>query len=52
MVKTVVLCGEDSCCPEVRIHEDFVEIGEGDNMCRLTAEEFEILKEKIINREI
>jgi len=52
----VVLCSEGSCvpqkCPAVEVHEDKVIIGEKDNICTLTREQFDILKEKVKNNEI
>jgi hypothetical protein len=51
-MKIVKLCREGSCCPEVKIMEKGVEIGEGGNTCMLTLEQWEILKEKIAHKEI
>lgn len=51
-MKVVKLCREGSCCPAVSMFEDRVEIGEDENTCILTADEFAILKEKILAREI
>lgn len=51
-MKTVKLCREGSCCPAVSVFEDKVVIGEDDNTCVLTRDEFEILKEKILSKEI
>ncbi len=51
-MKIVSLCGKDSCCPEVRIDEERVEIGEQGNLCVLTAEEWQILKLKVLDGEI
>ena len=52
----IVLCSEGSCipqkCPIVDVQEDKVIIGEEDNTCTLTKEQFEILKEKIKSGEI
>ena len=52
----ILLCSEGSCvpqkCPMVDVQEDKVIIGEEGNMCTLTIEEFNILKEKIKNNEI
>ena len=52
----IVLCSEGSCipqkCPIVDVQEDKVIIGEKDNICTLTREQFDILKEKIKNNEI
>lgn len=46
-----VLCTDDSCvppkCPVVDVKEDEVIIGEKDNVCTLTKEQFGILKDKI-----
>ncbi|HEX7365247.1 MAG TPA: hypothetical protein VF366_08790 [Dehalococcoidia bacterium] len=51
-MKIVTLCKEGSCCPVVKISEDKVEIGEKDNLCILTVEQWETLKEKILNQEL
>lgn len=51
-MKVIKLCREGSCCPAVTIREDRVEIGEDKNTCVLTLSEFEILKEKILSKEI
>ena len=51
-MKIVKLCREGSCCPEVRITDSQVEIGEKDNTCVLTKVQWEILKEKIVTKEI
>ncbi len=51
-MKIVKLCREGSCCPEVRITEKAVEIGEGEKTCVLSTEQWQILKEKIIEREL
>ncbi len=51
-MKIVTLCGQDSCCPVVKITDEHVEIGEKDNLCVLTNSEWEILREKILNSEI
>ena len=53
-MKVVNLCADKNCgcCPEVRIADEYVEIGEGDNLCRLKLEEWQALKEKVLSREI
>ena len=51
-MKVVTLCKEGSCCPEVKITDSQVEIGEKDNTCVLTMAEWEILKEKILSKEL
>lgn len=52
----IILCSEGSCipskCPMVDVQADQVIIGEKDNICTLTKEQFGILKEKIKNNEI
>ena len=52
----VVLCTGDFCipnkCPDVDVQKDKVIIGEKDNICTLTREQFDILKEKVKNDEI
>ncbi|MCK5258925.1 MAG: hypothetical protein KAJ69_05335 [Thermoplasmatales archaeon] len=52
----IVLCNDGTCvppkCPVVDVQENSVIIGEKDNVCTLTREQFDILKEKIKNDEI
>ncbi len=50
-MKVVELCGSGHC-PVVKIADEHVEIGEQDNVCVLTKSEWEVLKQKILNREI
>jgi hypothetical protein len=52
LMKIVKLCREGTCCPAVKVFDDRVEIGEDQNTCVLSADEFEILKEKILSKEI
>ena len=51
-MKIVTLCREGSCCPVIKITDDHVEIGEKDNLCILTRDEWETLKRKIMNKEV
>lgn len=51
-MKIVSLCREGSCCPAVRVTDTHVEIGEGDNTCILTLEQWEILREKVLSQEL
>ena len=51
-MKVVKLCREGSCCPEVRITDAEVKIGENDNTCVLTKAQWEILKEKVLTKEL
>jgi len=51
-LKVISLCGEQSCCPVVKIDEDRVEIGEKGNLCVLKKSDWETLKKKIIDKEI
>ncbi|MDH5695984.1 MAG: hypothetical protein OEZ00_05195 [Dehalococcoidia bacterium] len=51
-MKIVQLCREGSCCPVVKITDTRVEIGEKDNTCILTKEQWETLKEKILKKEL
>ena len=51
-MEIVKLCKEGSCCPVVKITDAQVEIGERDNTCVLTKAQWEILKEKILNKEL
>jgi hypothetical protein len=50
--RIVSLCHACQACPVVKIDEEHVEIGEKDNICILTKKEWEVLKEKILKREI
>jgi len=51
-MKIVSLCSSDSCCPVVKISDTEVEIGEKDNTCVLTIEQWETLKTKIRSEEL
>jgi len=52
MEKIINLCREGSCCPVIRITDEKVEIGESGNTCILTKEQWETLKEKVLNGEV
>jgi hypothetical protein len=52
IMKVVTLCSSGSCCPVVRIGEGQVEIGEPGNLCVLTIEQWETLKEKVVKEEL
>ncbi len=51
-MKIITLCSCGSCCPVVKLADDHVEIGEEGNLCVLRLDEWEILKSKIVNKEI
>ncbi len=51
-MKIVTLCREGSCCPIVKVTDEYVEIGEKDNICTLTREQWETLKDKILKEEL
>lgn len=51
-MKVVSLCGGCSQCPVVKIMDTKVEIGEEGNTCVLTKEQWEALKEKILEKEL
>jgi hypothetical protein len=51
-MKIVKLCKEGSCCPIVKVTDTQVEIGEKGNICVLTKAQWEVLKEKILNKEV
>ncbi len=51
-MKIVSLCGGCAQCPVVKITEEGVEIGERDNICALTKQQWETLKEKIREKEL
>jgi len=48
----VYLCGEKGCCPYVEVSDSEAIIGEAGNMCRLSRDEFDSLKERIVNGEL
>ena len=51
-MKIVSLYHQGACCPVVKIDQEHVEIGEKDNICVLNKSEWEVLKQKILNKEI
>ncbi len=51
MMKIVELCGKGHC-PVVKIADDHVEIGEENNVCVLSLNEWEVLKQKILSKEL
>jgi hypothetical protein len=51
-VKIVSLCSPGQGCPVVKITDSHVEIGEENNTCILTQEQWDTLKEKILNKEL
>ncbi len=51
-MKIVSLCHCCEACPVVKIDDEHVEIGEAGNVCVLTTDEWETLKQKILNKEI
>jgi uncharacterized cysteine cluster protein YcgN (CxxCxxCC family) len=51
-MKIVSLCGGCGQCPVVKITDERVEIGEKDNICVLTKQQWETLKEKIREKEL
>ncbi len=50
-MKVVELCGSGHC-PVIKMDGERVEIGEKDNVCVLTTEEWEVIRQKIQNGEI
>ena len=52
MEKIVKLCTQGSCCPVVKVTDNEVTIGEDENTCKLTTAQWDILKEKILDKEI
>ncbi len=50
-MKIVELCGSGHC-PVVKIADDRIEIGEKDNVCVLTTAEWEVLKQKVLSKEL
>jgi len=51
-MKIVSLCSKGSCCPVVKITDTQVEIGEKDNCCVLSKDQWETLKKKILKKEV
>lgn len=51
-MKIVTLCTQGSCCPVVKIMDNHVEIGEDENTCVLTMEQWDTLKARILNKEV
>ena len=51
-MKIVSLCSSCQACPVVKIDDDRIEIGEKDNICVLTREQWETLKQKVLDGEI
>lgn len=50
-MKIVQFCGSGHC-PAVKLDGDRVEIGEKDNLCVLTRDEWAALKKKILDGEV
>jgi uncharacterized cysteine cluster protein YcgN (CxxCxxCC family) len=51
-MKIVSLCGGCSQCPVVKVTNEQVEIGEGNNTSILTKAQWETLKDKILKKEL
>ncbi len=51
-MKVVSLCSAGQCCPVVKVTDTHVEIGEENNLCILTLEQWETLKGKILSSEL
>jgi hypothetical protein len=51
-MKVVNLYSSCSQCPVVRVTDAEVEIGEKGNICVLTKEQWETLKDKILKKEL
>ncbi len=51
MKRVIELCCSGNC-PKIELHEDKVLIGELDNTCELTMDQWNTLKDKIINNEL
>jgi hypothetical protein len=51
-MKIVTLCNQGTCCPVVKIMDSHVEIGEDENTCVLTMEQWDTLKARIVNKEV
>lgn len=51
-MKIVKLCGGCRQCPVVKITDEQVEIGEKNNTCVLTKEQWQTLKDKILKKKL
>lgn len=51
-MRIVELCHPGHSCPAVKIDGDRVEIGEEGNLCTLTKEEWEALRDKVLKGEL
>ncbi len=47
MTQIIQLCRERGCCPVVEIGDNYVKIGEKDNLCTLKKQEWNTLVDKI-----
>ncbi|MBI4188659.1 MAG: hypothetical protein HY529_05585 [Chloroflexi bacterium] len=53
MERVVSLCGAGSkCCPAVEVSQDGVVIGEGENLVRLTPEQWDLIVAKVKSGEL
>lgn len=50
-MKIISICGSCGQCPVVKVGDDRVEIGEEGNLCSLTIDQWETLKQKILDGE-
>ncbi len=50
-MKIIELCGSGHC-PVVKLDGERVEIGETGNVCVLSLSQWEVLKQKILNKEV
>ena len=48
----VVLCSGDECCPSVNIEEEAIEIGEGSDTVELSADQWNVLVDKVESEEL
>lgn len=51
-MRIITLCSQGTCCPVLKIMDDRVEIGEDENICVLTMEQWTTLKERVLNKEV
>lgn len=52
MTRIVELCGDNGCCPRVEIDAEQVRIGEEGNLVRLTPDEWDTLRAKVLSGEL
>lgn len=52
MTKIVELCHGEDCCPRVEIDAEEIRVGEEGNLVRLTPDQWESLRSKILGGQL